>query len=104
MRTKSDNWWERKKFDELQNKAIRKMMNIIECAKCHAEYEFAAGNPRDAPAKDTNGKALTEADKAHYAQNRFICPKPDCKAEQCKECKAIPFHIALSCKDYKSRA
>ena len=24
-----------KKFEDMQNKAIRKMMNIIECAKCH---------------------------------------------------------------------
>lgn len=48
-----------KKYDDMQNKAIRKMMNIIECTKCHTEYEFAPGNPRDAPAKDNNGKALT---------------------------------------------
>jgi hypothetical protein len=35
------------------------MMNIVECAKCHSEYGFAPGNPRDAPAKDNNGKVLT---------------------------------------------
>lgn len=48
-----------KKFDELQNKAIRKMMNVVECMKCHSSYDFVAGNSKDAPAKDNNGKALT---------------------------------------------
>jgi hypothetical protein len=38
------------------------------------------GNPRDAPSKDNNGKVLTEIDKKNYAQNRFICSKPDCKS------------------------
>lgn len=60
------------------------MMNIVECAKCHSEYGFAPGNPRDAPAKDNNGKVLTQADKNLYAQNRFVCSKPNCKSQQCK--------------------
>lgn len=73
-----------KKFDDLQNKAIRKMMNVVECAKCHSSYDFVPGNARDAPPKDNNGKLLTESDKNHFAQNRFMCPKADCKTEQCK--------------------
>lgn len=43
----------------MMNKAIRKMMNVIECFKCHEEYEFVPGNPKDAPKKDLQGKALT---------------------------------------------
>lgn len=37
------------------------------------------GKPSDAPKKDQNGKPLTEEDKAHYAENRFVCIRPDCK-------------------------
>lgn len=44
------------KFENLQNKAIRKMCNLIECCKCKSEFEFQEGNARDAPKKDPTGK------------------------------------------------
>ena len=89
---------------EMQNKAIRLMMNIVECVKCKSEYEFVSGNPRDAPKKNESGKALTQADMIHYAENRFICPKADCRSEQCKTCSSIPYHTGFSCEEFKKHA
>ncbi len=42
----------------MQSKALRKMYSIIECFKCKQQYDFAAGNPNDAPKKDLNGKMV----------------------------------------------
>jgi E3 ubiquitin-protein ligase MYCBP2 len=94
------------KYEELQKKSIRKILSLsmIECVKCHTEYEFTPGRPSDAPAKDINGHPLSQACKENFANNRFICPKPDCKTEQCRECKSVPFHISISCKEYRSKA
>ena len=55
------------------------MMNLVECVKCKDQYEFVPGNPRDAPKKDENGKLITSEHAQHYAQNRFTCPKGNCK-------------------------
>ena len=63
----------------MYSKAIQKMMNLVDCCKCHDQYSFIEGNPNDAPKKDNNGKPLTPEQAIHYAQNRFVCPKPDCK-------------------------
>ena len=34
----------------------------------------------------------------HYAENRFTCP--ECKNEQCKGCKASPYHIGFTCDEW----
>lgn len=88
----------------MQNKAIRNMMNIVECVKCHSEYEFTSGNARDAPKKNEAGKALTAENQKHYAENRFVCQKADCKAEQCKKCTSIPYHTGYTCEEFKHHA
>ena len=85
-------------------KALRKMMNIIECCKCKSEYEFVEGNPKDAPKKDNNGKPLTAEHANAYAKNRFICSKADCKTDQCRECLANPSHLGKTCKEHKVHA
>ena len=88
----------------MEKKAIINMMSIVECVKCQSQYGFDVGNPRDAPKKNDAGKTLTEADKKHYAENRFVCQKADCKAEQCKNCQAVPYHCGYSCDDFKKHA
>lgn len=44
----------------MQNKAMRKMYNIVQCVKCKSEFDFQPGNPNDAPKKDEQGKALKQ--------------------------------------------
>lgn len=80
-------------------------MNLIECQKCHSQYEFMKGKPADAPKKTPLGKNIINKGKPlgatmakHYAQHRFQCPK--CRQQQCKTCKAAPYHLGLSCEEY----
>jgi len=80
------------------------MCNLTECFKCKTEFEFAEGNPKDAPKKDNNGKELKQEHAKDYATNRFICPTAGCKTEQCRSCQATPYHLGMLCKEYKDRA
>lgn len=68
----------------MQNKAMRKIYNIVECVKCKSQYDFVPGNPNDAPKKDEHGKFLKPEHAVLYSENRFVCTKADCKVEQCK--------------------
>lgn len=86
------------KFELLNTKAIRKMCNLISCAKCKSEFEFAQGNPKDAPKKDTNNNPLKQEHAKDYAVNRFVCPSGACKTEQCRSCQATPYHLGMTCK------
>jgi hypothetical protein len=60
---------------------MRKManFNIVECIKCKSQYDFAPGNPNDAPKKDDNGKPIKEQYAILYAEQRFNCTRADCK-------------------------
>lgn len=50
--------------------------------------------------KAPRGKAITEAQKLCYVNNRFKCPNKNCKTEQCKSCKAVPFHLGFTCDEF----
>ena len=42
----------------------------------------------------------------NFVENRFTCPNSKCKTEQCRSCKAIPYHIGFTCdhwKDFNSK-
>lgn len=62
------------------------------------------GNFKDAPKKDPTGKDVGIEQAKDYAINRFICPKADCKTEQCKSCQANPYHLGMTCKEFKARS
>jgi hypothetical protein len=48
------------KFELMQDKVFKKMnnFNLVECNKCQSQYDFAPGNPNDAPKNDNNGKPV----------------------------------------------
>lgn len=94
----------KEKYDELYSKAIRKMYNLISCCKCKAEFDFVEGNPKDAPKKDANNVAVKPEHAKDYAINRFVCPSGACKTEQCRSCEASPYHLGMTCKEYKDRS
>ena len=73
------------------------MMNIVVCSKCSAEFQFVEGQAKDAPKKDKNGKVLSKKASEEYAKYRFVCPNERCKTEQCRNCKASPFHLGMTC-------
>lgn len=85
------------KLDLLEKKVVKKVNNIISCFKCEAEFFFEAGKPE--ALKDGFGKPLTKEMEKHYADNRFNCY--NCKAEQCKKCRASPYHIGKTCEQFK---
>lgn len=37
----------------------------------------------------------------NFVENRFTCPNSKCKTEQCRSCKAIPYHIGFTCDQWK---
>lgn len=80
------------------------MCNLIDCFKCKVQFEFQEGNPRDAPKKDATGKEIKPEYARDYATNRFICPNSSCKTEQCRSCQASPYHLGMTCKEFKDRA
>jgi hypothetical protein len=92
------------KYELLYTKAIRKMCKLISCAKCKAEFEVSEGNPKDAPKKDTNNNPVKPEHAKDYAVNRFVCPSAACKTEQCRTCQATPYHLGMTCKEYKDRS
>ena len=92
------------KFEKMQAQAIQKMYNIITCCKCSAQFEFQEGSAKDAPKKDENGKPLTHEHAQDYAMNRFVCTSAACKTEQCRSCGATPYHLGMTCKQFKDRA
>ncbi|CAD8171033.1 unnamed protein product [Paramecium pentaurelia] len=86
------------KFNDLDQKLAFKNQDIIECIKCKSQFFFEKGNPKDL-VKDQQGKNISCEAQINYANNRFICKQ--CKTEQCRECKAVPFHIGMTCQEYK---
>jgi E3 ubiquitin-protein ligase MYCBP2 len=92
------------KFEVLEAKVLRKMCNFIGCCKCKAEFEFVEGNAKDAPKKDPQNNPIKPEHAKDYAINRFICPTSSCKTEQCRSCEASPYHLGMTCKEYKDRA
>ena len=59
-------------------------MNLVKCAKCSLEFDLMPGNIKEAPLLDHNDKFLSENLRKSYSINRFVCPNPVCKTEQCK--------------------
>ncbi|CAD8076897.1 unnamed protein product [Paramecium primaurelia] len=87
------------KFNELDKKLALKNQNIVECIKCQSQFSFEKGNPNE-QVKDQQGKNISGEALINYANNRFICKQ--CKTEQCKQCNAVPFHIGMTCQQYKT--
>lgn len=55
------------------------MGNLTICCRCGDGFEFVAGDPKDAPKQDHEGKPIPPTKCQHYAKNRYICPNPRCK-------------------------
>lgn len=55
------------------------MCSLISCCKCKSEFEFAEGNPKDAPKRDAQNNPIKPEHAKDYATNRFVCPSAACK-------------------------
>lgn len=47
--------------------------------------------------KDNKQQLLKPEARKHYAENRFLCK---CKTDQCKLCKAAPYHLGYTCEGF----
>ena len=76
--------------------------DLARCAFCPTTFLFEPGNPSEAPDRDNNGKPLSLFYKNLYAKSRFKCPNTKCRKEQCKDCGASPYHVGMTCEEYKN--
>lgn len=65
---------------KLDEELVFKMMNLVKCVNCNAQFSYVPGKISDLVGKnDNDGKPLTELAKKNYAENRFKCLS--CKVE-----------------------
>ncbi len=84
----------------MSEEVIRMQFNIVICVKCEEQFQFNPGQARDIQTmKDDKDKALSQEAKNHYSNYRFKCYK--CKTEQCRMCKADPYHKGYTCDNFK---
>ena len=88
-------------YDLIITGLLTRDYETVSCAKCETSFIFEPGST-DMIIKAPRGKQLTEAHKLNYVTNRFKCPNKKCKIEQCKTCKAIPFHLGFTCEQFKN--
>ena len=71
---------------------------VAECQHCHEKYQFEEGRPQDAPRMTPEGKEVGPLACKHYAAHRFQCPR--CHNDQCRSCKALPYHLGFTCDEF----
>lgn len=72
----------------------------VECIGCKATFQFEPGDPSNSPTKDLFNNPLSESLRRLYASNRMKCSS--CGLEQCRLCKASPYHTRYTCQEYKA--
>ncbi|KAL4460977.1 hypothetical protein ABPG74_016449 [Tetrahymena malaccensis] len=90
----------KEKYEQLEQKMIQKMYNLVSCVKCKAQFEFVSGSAGQ-NVRDNNGQLLPPQLQQHYAENRFVCQNSECKQEQCRNCQAFPYHLGYNCENYR---
>eukprot|EP00825_Cyclidium_porcatum_P039779 TRINITY_DN4898_c0_g1_i1.p1 TRINITY_DN4898_c0_g1~~TRINITY_DN4898_c0_g1_i1.p1 ORF type:complete len:436 (-),score=56.00 TRINITY_DN4898_c0_g1_i1:71-1378(-) len=86
------------KIKSLEQEYYVQSFGVISCAKCNYQFSFEKGG--NANLKDQSGKLLPVDLQTHYSENRFVCPQ--CKTEQCKSCKKIPYHLGYNCDSFNN--
>lgn len=87
-----------KKYDELYDQCNLILFgNVVECPKCKEKNSFEKGEV-DYNIKDNQNKKLSKEAAEDYAYNRCRCPS--CQGIFCISCKALPYHLGKTCKEY----
>ena len=89
----------KEKFDKFNEEILNLQLNLVTCAKCIEKFEFIKGKA-DPNTKDDKGRKLTNEQAINYIENRFTCLNHKCKAEQCRSCKASPYHLGYTCVEW----
>lgn len=89
----------REKFEKMNEELLNLQLNVVSCFKCKEKFEFIKGKI-DPNTKDEKGRKLTNEQALNYIENRFTCLNSKCKAEQCRSCKASPYHMGFTCVEW----
>jgi E3 ubiquitin-protein ligase MYCBP2 len=74
---------------------------MVTCVQCQTNWSFEPGQS-NITLRGSDGKQLTHDKLALYAQDRFKCPMKNCATEQCRQCGATPYHLGMTCDEYKT--
>ncbi|CAD8083971.1 unnamed protein product [Paramecium primaurelia] len=91
----------REKHDQYSAIMLERQFNIVKCSACSEKGAFEKGSSITVLKDPVTNQQLQQKYVEHYLNNRFMCFNPSCKTEQCKECKAIPYHLGMNCEEYK---
>jgi E3 ubiquitin-protein ligase MYCBP2 len=89
----------KEKFDKFNDEILNVQLNLVSCVKCKEKFEFMKGKV-DSNTKDEKGRKLTNEQAMNYVENRFTCLNSKCKTEQCRSCKATPYHLGYTCAEW----
>ena len=90
-------------YNQIISKSLEQTLQktSVTCIKCNQTYSFEPGD-MNSLIKGSDNKPLTGQNLKWYVENRFKCPTNNCGTEQCKTCQASPYHIGVSCDEYKN--
>ena len=84
-------------YKKLEDKFTKELIgDLIECPSCHEKNSFEPGKI-DYNVRDDQNKKLTPQAAKDYALNRCRCV--NCNNNFCIKCKAIPYHIGMTCEE-----
>lgn len=89
----------KEKLEKMNEELLNLQLNFVTCFKCKEKFEFIKGK-HDPNTKDEKGRKLTQEQGLNYIENRFTCLNAKCKAEQCRSCKASPYHLGFTCAEW----
>ncbi|CAD8101230.1 unnamed protein product [Paramecium sonneborni] len=91
----------KEKHDQYSQIMLFRQFNIVKCSACSEQGAFEKGSSITILKDPVTNLQLQQKYVEHYLNNRFMCFNQKCKTEQCKECKAVPYHLGLTCEEYK---
>ncbi|CAD8181444.1 unnamed protein product [Paramecium pentaurelia] len=91
----------KEKQDQYATIMLARQFNLIKCSACSEQGAFEKGSSITVLKDPITNQQLQQKYVEHYLNNRFMCFNQKCRTEQCKECKAIPYHLGMTCEEYK---
>ncbi|CAD8152124.1 unnamed protein product [Paramecium octaurelia] len=91
----------REKHDQYATIMVERQFNIVKCSACSEQGAFEKGSHITTLKDPVTNQQLQPKYVEHYLNNRFMCFNQKCRTEQCKECKAVPYHLGMTCEEYK---
>ena len=92
------------KMQEIEKKALMILLggNLVKCPSCGEQNAFEPGQI-DYNVRDEKSQKITRQAAEDYAQHRCRCGF--CRKDFCinKDCMAMPYHLGLTCEEFKHK-